>query len=48
MGKESKKEWIYAYVQLVDLLYSRNKYNIVNQLHPNNKKNYKENKCTVS
>ena len=37
MGIESKKQWIYVYVQLITLLYSRNEHNIVSQLYSNKK-----------
>ena len=33
MGKESKKEWIYVYVQMIHFAHRRNQYNIVNQLY---------------
>ena len=35
MGKESKKEWIYVYIHICVLLYSRNEHNFVNQLYSN-------------
>ena len=37
MGKESKKEWIYVYVQLIHFVVHLNLTNIVNQRYSNKK-----------
>ena len=37
MGRKSKKEEIYVYIQLITLLYSRNQHNSVKQLYSKKK-----------
>ena len=37
MGTESKKEWIYLYIELTHFTIHQKKHNIVNQLHSNKK-----------